>query len=46
MLRRDRADRALDHGGIDLDPAIVEKDGEAGPVLEREADRLGDAEAA
>jgi hypothetical protein len=45
-IERDRADRALDHVGIDLDPAIVEKDGEAGPVLERVADRLGDAGAA
>ena len=42
----DRADRTLDHVGIDLDPAVVEEDGEAGPVLERVADRLGDADAA
>ena len=45
-IERDQADRALDHVGIDLDPAIVEKDGEAGLVLERVADRLGDAGAA
>jgi hypothetical protein len=25
-IERDRADRALDHVGIDLDPAIVEKE--------------------
>ena len=28
---RDRADRALDRVGVDLDPAVVEEDGEAVP---------------
>jgi hypothetical protein len=30
-IERDRADRALDGVGIDLDPAVVKEDGEAGP---------------
>jgi hypothetical protein len=45
-VERDRADRALDHVGIDLDPAVVEEDGEACPVLEGVPDRPGDARAA
>jgi len=43
---RDRADRTLDHVGVDLDPTVVEEDDEAGRQLESVADGLGDAGAA
>ena len=38
-----RTDRPLDHVGVDLEPAIVEEDGEARPQFESLADRLGGA---
>src|SRR6187431_1978268 len=39
---RDRADRALDDIGVDLDAAVVEEAGEPVPARERVADRPGD----
>ena len=39
----DRADRALDHVGVDLDAAVVEEEAQPAPQLESVADRLGDA---
>jgi hypothetical protein len=42
----DGTDGALDHVGIDLDPAVVEEDGKPGPELEGVADRFSDTRAA
>lgn len=39
---RDRADRALDDIGVDLDAAVVEEASEPVPARERVADRRGD----
>ena len=41
-IEGDRADRALDRVGVDLDAAVVEEAGESLPVRERVADRLGE----
>ena len=41
-IEGDGPDRTLDCIGVDLDPAVVEETGEAVPVRERVADRLGE----
>jgi hypothetical protein len=45
-VERNRADRALDHVGVDLDAPVVEEEAQPGPQLESVANGLGDAGAA
>ncbi len=45
-IEGDRADRALDRVGVDLDATVVEEEAQPGPQLESVADGLGDAGAA
>lgn len=42
-IQGNRPDRALDHVGVELNPAVVQEAQQPGPVLQRVADRLGDA---